>query len=79
MADSPEGDRQPINYGEMSLQNRGRRLTAGEFDEVRSRIAAIHFVKEAFADDRVVMSLLYAAEALQREVEFLLPDNPFEE
>lgn len=67
----------PTRYEAINWQNFGRRLTVQEFDEVRAKIAGLHFTKEAFSDDPIVMQALYAAEALQREVEILVKDNPF--
>ncbi len=62
----------PINW-----QNFGRRLTQEEFDEIRSRVAGLHFAKETLGDNPRLMQALYAAEALQREVEVLSKDSPF--
>jgi hypothetical protein len=63
---------QPINW-----QNFDRRLTREELDQINSRISGIHFAKEMFAGDPFVLQLLFAAEALQREVRMLTENKPF--
>jgi hypothetical protein len=66
-------------YSVESWQNHDRRLTLKEFNDITRRVSGIHFAKEQFRDDPFVMQLLYAAEALHREVTRLTQDNPFPE
>jgi hypothetical protein len=72
-----ENSKEQIRYEAVNWQNHGRRLKIEEFSEIRGRIAGLHFTKETFADDEIAMQALYAAEALQREVELLIRENPF--
>jgi len=71
------GERAQTGYEAVNWQNFGRRLTAEEFAGIARRIAGLHFAKEAFQSDPIAMQALYAAEALQREVDILSKDSPF--
>lgn len=66
-------------YRAINWNNFGRRLSANEYHEITQRIAGLHFAKDTLNDDPVAMQALYAAEALQRELDILLESSPFEE
>lgn len=74
-----EKHRPYMAYAPINWQNHDRRLTRDEFHDISQRISGIHFAKEQFKDDPFIMQLLFAAEALQREVLELTKDNPFPE
>ncbi len=68
---------QKSGYRPIGWQNFNRRLTREEFDEIGSRISGLHFSKETFDNDPLVLLALHAAEALYREVVILSKRNPF--
>ena len=67
------------SYEPTGWQNFHRRLTREEYEEIGRRISGLHFAKEALSNDPIALQGLLAAEALRREVEILIQDNPFPE
>ena len=65
----------PVEYVPVNWQNRDRPLTEEELNEINSRVSGVHFAKEQFASDPIAMQMLYAAEALLREVQLLRADQ----